>query len=224
MSRFVPAGTDVDSLPPDDAWLKAKQQVEAQKKVKAAEGGQQEGGKSLYEVLQQNKAAKQEAFEESIRLKNQFRPLDEDEVDFLDSVLESNRAKEDAVKNETAEQLEAFRKQRALAEQALLNQQANDEVGKLDAPVGRAAWVTQKKKRRRDKESESGQDPKSRKLSSPTDDQGPASVQPNSLTSDRTNATDARPEDKKSPTQSQTDPPKVTPVGLDLGDYSSDDD
>jgi hypothetical protein len=55
MSRFVPAGTDPDSLPPDDAWLKAKQEVESQKKPKPREEGVQEGGKSLYEVLQQNK-------------------------------------------------------------------------------------------------------------------------------------------------------------------------
>jgi hypothetical protein len=57
-------------------------------------------------------ALKQDAFEESIRLKNQFRALNDDEADFLDTVLESQRAKELAVKKDTAEQLAAFRKLR----------------------------------------------------------------------------------------------------------------
>lgn len=64
--------------------------------------------------------AKQEAFEEKMKLKNQFRALDEDEVEFLDSIMESTRAQEAAVKKETAEQLELFRRQREEAEKALL--------------------------------------------------------------------------------------------------------
>lgn len=42
-------------------------------------------------------------------MRNQFRSLDEDEADFLDSVLESTRAREAEVRRETAERLEAFR-------------------------------------------------------------------------------------------------------------------
>jgi len=49
-------------------------------------------------------------------LKNQFRSLDDDEVDFLDSILETQRAKERALKEETDAQLAAFRKQREKAE------------------------------------------------------------------------------------------------------------
>jgi hypothetical protein len=66
-------------------------------------------------------AAKQAEFEESLRLKNQFKSLDEDDVDFLDSVLESERAREDAVKKDTAEQLDAYRKQQAAAHKADLD-------------------------------------------------------------------------------------------------------
>jgi hypothetical protein len=56
MSRFVSAGTDPDSRPPvDDGWLKAQQEVEATRKAKTVEPGKQEGGKSLYEVLEANK-------------------------------------------------------------------------------------------------------------------------------------------------------------------------
>lgn len=164
-------------------------------------------------------AAKQEAFEESIRLKNQFRPLDEDEVDFLDAVLESNRAKENAVKQEAAEQLEAFRKQRALAEQALLDQKASDEAGKVDDPVSKNAWA--KKKRRRDKENGPSGESKSRKLSTSAEDKV-------STTPQRSRTPSAHPgpslEEKKAFTLAQTGPPKAASVALGLGDYSSDED
>jgi hypothetical protein len=57
MSRFVAAGENPDSLAPpaDERWLKAQQTVEALRKPKRVEEGKQEGGKSLYEVLQANK-------------------------------------------------------------------------------------------------------------------------------------------------------------------------
>lgn len=90
--------------------------------------------------------AKQEAFEEKIRLKNQFRALDEDEVDFLDSVLESTRAQEAAVKKDTADQLEAFRKQREEAEKAMLGSTASEV-----APVEEEEWTIPARKRRRDR-------------------------------------------------------------------------
>ena len=76
-------------------------------------------------------AAKQEAFEESIRSRNQFRSLDEDEVDFLDSVLESTRAKEAEVKKQTTEQLEAFRRQQEEAEKTAT---VPDEAEPPEAP------------------------------------------------------------------------------------------
>lgn len=90
--------------------------------------------------------AKQEAFEEKIRLKNQFRSLDEDEVEFLDSVLESTRAQEAAVKKDTAEQLELFRRQREEAEKASLGP-TSSEV----APAQGDEWAIPARKRRRDK-------------------------------------------------------------------------
>jgi thioredoxin-like negative regulator of GroEL len=61
-------------------------------------------------------------------LKNQFRSLDEDEVDFLDSVLESTRAHEAAVKRETTEQLELFRKQQEKVDAALVAADARKEA------------------------------------------------------------------------------------------------
>ncbi|KAJ9639299.1 hypothetical protein H2204_003910 [Knufia peltigerae] len=218
MSRFVPAGTEPGSESnekEDDAWVKARQQIEALKKPKPAEEGKQEGGESLYEVLQRNKAAKQEAFEESIKLKNQFRALDDDEVDFLDSVLESERAKEDAAKREMSEQLEAFRSQRAKAEKDLLEHEKPDEEERVGAPVGKNTWTAQKKRRRRDEETKAIATNKTRKLSSSTEN---TPRQPTGLEESREIAT------HEAANQSSTAQVKSTPVALGLGDYSSDED
>lgn len=54
MSRFVSAGELEKQTKPDDDWLKAQQEIEEDRKRKQ-EVGKQEGGKSLYEVLQANK-------------------------------------------------------------------------------------------------------------------------------------------------------------------------
>ncbi|KAM0096214.1 hypothetical protein ACP6JD_000394 [Aspergillus fumigatus] len=148
-SGFVAAGTDQEPVERDDEWRRAQQELEEERRRKA-ELGRQEGGKSLYEVLQQNKMAKQEAFEEKMKLKNQFRALDEDEVEFLDSIMESTRAQEAAVKKETAEQLELFRRQREEAEKALLENSSTDVVPSNDGED----WKIPSRKRRRDKSKE----------------------------------------------------------------------
>lgn len=97
--------------------------------------------------------AKQEAFEESIRLKNQFRNLDEDEIEFLDSVLESTRAKEEAVKKETTEQLDIFRRQQEEADKAIMSEAVGVEdtspVGGI--PPGESQWAINARKRKRAK-------------------------------------------------------------------------
>jgi hypothetical protein len=99
-------------------------------------------------------AAKQEAFEESIRLKNQFRALDEDEVEFLDSMLESTRAEEERVRRETAEGLETFRRQQEDADKRLLADAANTAVVNPDA--AQEDWVAAgaRKRKRKAKEKE----------------------------------------------------------------------
>jgi FAM192A/Fyv6, N-terminal domain len=94
-------------------------------------------------------AAKQEAFEESIRLKNQFRALDEDEVEFLDSVLESTRAEEERVRRETAEGLEAFRRLQEEADKKLLANAADPVVANpAEEQVEWVAGGVRKRKRR----------------------------------------------------------------------------
>ncbi|KAL1958571.1 hypothetical protein VTO42DRAFT_4168 [Malbranchea cinnamomea] len=166
-SGFVSGGTTEEASERDRQWEAARRELEAERQRKAEEG-KQAGGKSLYEILQQNKAAKQEAFEESIRLKNQFRALDEDEVEFLDSLLESTRAKEAALKKETAEQLEIFHRQRQEAERAALdgggaNNKARTGAGPL---TDEEQWSVAGRKRRRAKEREAFPGVKLRKSSS----------------------------------------------------------
>ncbi|KAN0067737.1 N-terminal domain of NEFA-interacting nuclear protein NIP30 domain containing protein [Elaphomyces granulatus] len=152
-SGFVSGGTIGDPVDHDDEWRRAQQELEEERRQKA-ELGKQEGGKSLYEILQQNKMAKQEAFEESIRLKNQFRALDADEVEFLDSVLESTRAKEAAVKKETAEQLAVFHRQREEADRALLESASTDNAkasGMPGSPIQEEQWTVSGRKRKRNR-------------------------------------------------------------------------
>jgi hypothetical protein len=86
-----------------------RRREEARQAQHAAGPGQQ-GEKSLYEVLQANKAAKQAAFEEAHRLRNQFRALDDDEVDFLDEVRMRKRREEEEARREVERGLAEFRR------------------------------------------------------------------------------------------------------------------
>jgi ATPase subunit of ABC transporter with duplicated ATPase domains len=93
-------------------------------------------------------------------------------VDFLDSVLESTRAKEEQVRKDTAEQLEAFRKQREVAEKALVDENAAKENDSMDvkSPAGEDSWATSSRKRRRAKVKEDEAVAKLRKKSSTIED------------------------------------------------------
>ncbi|CAK7235524.1 hypothetical protein SCUCBS95973_009297 [Sporothrix curviconia] len=93
-------------------WAAVEKQLEAerQRRAEARKAAQSAGGEtSLYEALQANKAAKQAAFEEQHKLKNQFRALDEDEIEFLDGLAAEARAAEARAKAEMAAGLDAFR-------------------------------------------------------------------------------------------------------------------
>ncbi|KAF9822018.1 hypothetical protein IEO21_00012 [Rhodonia placenta] len=66
-------------------------------------------GRSLAEVSPQFLAAKQEEWEERNKLGNQFRALEEDEVLFLDSIMEKQREEERLRKEMDGEELKHFR-------------------------------------------------------------------------------------------------------------------
>lgn len=53
-SGFVSGGTVDEAIQRDDEWVKAQKEIEETRRRKEEEG-RQEGGKTLFEVLQQNK-------------------------------------------------------------------------------------------------------------------------------------------------------------------------
>lgn len=173
-SGFVSAGGE-EIKPRDglseydkDAWEKARQKIEELKKPKPEAPGTQEGGKSLYEHLQAQKAAKQEAFEEATKLRNQFRPLDDSEVAFLESVKLKEEAKARAEREETQEQLAAFRREREAAEEKARELEASQEPLPGNGEAITEKW-TATKKRRRAKEDEKTATSKSLKTSTSTE-------------------------------------------------------
>lgn len=54
-SGFISAGTTEEPKERDAEWLKVQEELE-QLRRKKVEEGKQDGGKSLYEILQQNKS------------------------------------------------------------------------------------------------------------------------------------------------------------------------
>ncbi|KAK5653931.1 hypothetical protein OQA88_7856 [Cercophora sp. LCS_1] len=169
MSRFISAGaidatTGESTAVPEPKetttkksreWAEVQAQLEAAKSARAAaaaSGGAavgQNGEKSLYEVLQANKAAKQAAFEEANRIKNQFRALDDDEIDFLEGVRETKREEEERAKREVEEGLRAFREGQVRKGQG----QGEDGDGSEDeverVGVDEVGWDVVGRKRRR---------------------------------------------------------------------------
>ncbi|KZT75178.1 hypothetical protein DAEQUDRAFT_761124 [Daedalea quercina L-15889] len=116
-SRFV-SQSDIDT---------AKVRREEQWKAAYARLGQEPpppptedvfDGRSLAEKLAANRAAKQEEWEERNKLGNQFRALEEDEVLFLDSVLEKQREEERLRKEMDGKELKNFREAVAARETA----------------------------------------------------------------------------------------------------------
>ncbi|RYO90518.1 hypothetical protein DL764_008434 [Monosporascus ibericus] len=130
-----------------------KQREEARRRAVEGEG---EKGSSLYDILQANKAAKQAAFEEANRLRNQFRALDDDEVDFLDEVRERKREEEECARREVEERLEVFRRAQRAGERGGTEEEGNDGGAEIRGEVGMGVeeWSMAGRKRKRDREKE----------------------------------------------------------------------
>lgn len=169
--------------------------------------------------------AKQEAFEESIRLKNQFRALDEDEVEFLDSLLESTRAQEAAVKKETAENLAEYQRQREEAERALIEGTSGGQhssTSGVNLPGEEEQWVVAGKKRKRNKK-EAFVPPKIRKSSSATEDApAPAGQKPLSKTAASSEEGTNRAKIKPDPAHSSSASAPAKIVSMETNNKSSD--
>ncbi|KAI5926265.1 N-terminal domain of NEFA-interacting nuclear protein NIP30-domain-containing protein [Camillea tinctor] len=125
--------------------LEAERRRREEARKSAVEGS---GEKSLYDILQANKAAKQAAFEEQNRIRNQFRALDDDEIEFLDGVRDGQREEEDRVKRETEAGLASFR--RAQNSSTTIAEGGDAEEEEESWGAGAAAG----RKRKRDRERE----------------------------------------------------------------------
>jgi hypothetical protein len=123
-------------------------------------------------------AAKQEAFEEANRLKNQFRALDQDEVDFLDSVLESTRKEEDRVKRETAEGLALFRQQQDEIDKKARRGSDGAAVEEGSPTAEEESWIAGGRKRKRAKEKEGLKGVKIRRSSTSNEPGKPSQASP----------------------------------------------
>jgi hypothetical protein len=153
-------------------------------------------------------------------LSNQFRSLDDDEVEFLDSVLESSRAKEAEVRKENAEQLELFRKQREEAEKAAkLEEDA-------EAPVVTEKWGVGPRKRKKGKERDAIGGVKLRRTSTATKDKNEdASPAPSTAHEQAKTSLTDKPVMTGVTKQTSVSPARVpTKPSLGLAAYSSDED
>ena len=171
-------------------------------------------------------AAKQEAFEEANRLKNQFRSLDEDEVEFLDSVLESTRAEEERVKRETAEGLEQFRRQQEEANKKARAGGDGTQVADEGSPtLEEEQWIAGGRKRKRAKEKEGLKGVKIRRSSTEEKTvEHPAEASSSSTPSNVMRATAPVVPAQTTPASAEKTPPAPAKTGLSLVDYGSDDD
>ena len=75
------------------------------------EDGTMEPEKPLWQVLQEAKDAKEEAFQEGWKTMKQgiYKPVDEEEVEFLDEVADRRREEEQRLKQREQDEAEAFR-------------------------------------------------------------------------------------------------------------------
>lgn len=154
---------------------------------------------------------------------NQFRSLDEDEIEFLDSVQQAARAKELAEKRATKEGLEEFRKQQEEAERA-----AKEQEGAVSPPTVTESWSVGPRKRKKGKEKDGIGGLKIRRTS--TGEQAKKLediVEPK----DRTASSKVQEQQPLTKEQSDKKPASTPPVsppapaaGLGLGAYSSDED
>ncbi|GAA5914924.1 PSME3-interacting protein [Sporobolomyces salmoneus] len=109
-SRFV-SSTDLEAAAAKrkEEWAAAYARIgQEPPKQEETEGGYDP--RSLWEKLQENKSKKQEAFEEQLKFKNHFRALDEEEISFLDSMIDENNEEEVERQKIIRDELENFRK------------------------------------------------------------------------------------------------------------------
>lgn len=145
-------------------WAAVQASLDAERRDREARRraeAQGDGEKSLFAILQDNKAAKQAKFDEANALRNQFPTLGDDEIDFLDGLEDGKRAEEQRRRREVEEGLAAFREaQRGGGGGGQQKSEAiGDGVGDDAAAVADEAslsWEHSGRKRKREKDGGAG--------------------------------------------------------------------
>lgn len=159
---------------------------------------------------------------------NQFRSLDEDEIEFLDSVQEATRAKELAEKRATKEGLEEFRKQQEEAERA-----AKEQEGAVSPPTITESWSVGPRKRKKGKEKDAIGGLKIRRTSTGEqvknleDTSKSVTTKPDDQTASskvQEQQSSVKEQSDKKPASTSSASPPAPAAGLGLGAYSSDED
>ena len=136
--------------------------------------------------------------------------MDEDEVEFLDSVLESTRAEEDRVKRETAEGLEIFRRQQEEADKKARRESEGTLATEEGSPTGEGEqWIAGGRKRKRTKEKEVLKGVKIRRSSSTNEFTKPAPTSSESPSLHNSSLAKEKAETAKSSAKAQAD--HITP-------------
>lgn len=218
-SGFVSGGTVDNPVERDDEWRQAQAEIEAARKAKA-DLAAQHNGKSLFEILQENKDKKQAEFEEKARYKLHV-SLDDDEADYLRELEEKKRKEEASVRKDTHEQLDAFRRQQEEAERRALEEES------AELPKGEEALWAATRKRKKDPETSLLKGIKLKKSNSTSDDKsnpGNTQSKDDAPSIKEGTATDATKKDHvPTPAKSTTPATKpIAPVSLSLGYASSD--
>lgn len=99
MSKFVPANDDQD----DEEWKAAHKDDPVERVREPVDN------RSLFEKLQEQKAAKEDAYNEATKFSNLIRRLDNDEIDFLASVREQKQKEEERKKRNQDAAIDRFR-------------------------------------------------------------------------------------------------------------------
>jgi len=141
-SGFVSGGTAGEEADRNDEWKNAQRQIEEARRVKE-ELARQHDGKSLFEVLQANKEKKQAEFEQRARFQL-HNALDDDEANFLESVLEKSKREETRIKKETLEQLDLFKSQQEEIKRQDLEMESLEPSGE-----DQGVWATKSRKRKK---------------------------------------------------------------------------
>lgn len=99
MSRFAPANDEQG----DEEWRESHKDDPVERVREPVDN------RSLFEKLQEQKAAKEDAYNEATKFSNLIRRLDNDEIDFLVSVREQKQTEDERKKREQDAAIDKFR-------------------------------------------------------------------------------------------------------------------